>query len=206
MSFLDRFKIQPKYKSADPEVRAAAVAELPPGPLSEEDTSVLLALAREDADPRVRRAAIARLEDAGVLAEIASKDADAGIREEVLTRLAAIAAGGEPPAPGRARGALTEPKQIAVVAKTSPVDTVRTAAVGRLTDPRSLSSVARHAADARTAALAVVKVQDPAELLNIAAKMDHMDAGVNALERAATLGAADRGTLDGLAERAKNKS
>src|SRR6476469_1382103 len=92
MSFLDRFKIQPKYKSTDPEVRAAAVGELAPGPLSEEDAAILLALAREDVDSRVRRAAIARIDDVAALASIAGADADPAIRAEVLERLAFIAA------------------------------------------------------------------------------------------------------------------
>ncbi len=206
MSFLDRFKIQPKYKSADPEVRAAAVAEFGPGPVSEDDAAVLVALAREDLDVRVRRAATARIEDVGVLAAIATADADAGIREEVIERLAVIAAGSDADAATRALEALTDQKQISTIAKTSPIESVRTAAVERLTDIKSLSSVARRATDAKTAALAAERVQDPAELLNIAAKTDHKDAGVSALERAVTLVPADRETLDGLANRAQHKS
>ena len=208
MSFLDRFKIQPKHKSPDPEVRLASVQELgagAPGPLNEEDAGVLLALAREDTDARVRRAATARIDDAGVLAAIAGADADEGIREEVLGRLAGIAASGDSAGAAQALGALTDQKQIATVAKTSPIESVRAAAVGRLTDVKSLSSVARHAADARAAGLAAERVQDHAELLNIAAKTDHKDAGVGALERAAAAGV-DRATLEGLVDRAKNKS
>src|SRR5829696_3497344 len=136
MSFLDRFKIQPRHKSTDPEVRIAGVAELG---LTGEDADALVALAREDADPRVRRAAAARIEDAGVLAALAGNEQDPAIREDLQARLAAIAA----------------------VAKTSPVDSVRAAAVGRLTDARFLSSVARHATDPRTAALAADRIEDP---------------------------------------------
>src|SRR5260221_1631922 len=208
MSFLDRFKIQPRHKSPDPDVRLASVQELGaggPGPLGDEDAGILLALAREDTDARVRRAAAARIDDAGVLAAIAGADADEGIREEVLGRLAGIAASGDPGGAAQALGALTDQKQIATVAKTSPIESVRGDAVGRLTDVKSLSSVARHAADARTAALAAERVEDHAELLNIAAKTDHKDAGVGALERAAAAGV-DRATLEGLADRAKNKS
>src|SRR5258708_5108071 len=204
MSFLDRFKIQPKYKSPDPEIRAASVQELGAG---EEDAAVLVALAREDDDARVRRAAAARIADVEALAAIAGSDPDAGIRGEVLDRLAGIALSGDSAASAAlALGALTDQKQIAAVAKISPHESVRTGAVGRLTDVKSLSSVARNAADARTAALAAERVQDHAELLNIAAKTDHKDAGVGALERAAAGAAVDRDTLDGLADRAKNKA
>jgi hypothetical protein len=206
MSFLDRFKIQPKYKSTDPEIRAQAVAEFGPGPLSDEDRGVLLALAREDNDPRVRRAAAARVEDVEVLAGIAANDADAAIRDEVLSRLADIAISDRAEDAACALAALTEAKQISAVAKTSPIEAVRTAAVERLTDVKSLSSVARHATDPRTAALAAERVQDAAELMNIAAKTDHKEAGISALERAVATSPADRATLDSLADRAKNKS
>jgi len=57
MSFLERFKAQPRHKSTDPDVRLAAVQELGTDP---EDAAVLATLAREDTDPRVRRAAAAR--------------------------------------------------------------------------------------------------------------------------------------------------
>src|SRR5260221_4676515 len=206
MSFLDRFKIQPKYKSPDPDVRLAAVQELGAGPLTDEDAGVLVALAREDVDARVRRAAAAHIDDVGVLAAVANSDADAGIREEVLGRLAGVAASGESAETAAvALGALTDQKQIATVAKTSPIERVRADALGRLTDVKSLSSVARHAADARTAALAAELVQDHAELLNIAAKTDHKDAGVGALERVSAAGV-ELATIEEILDRAKNKS
>src|SRR5437868_9685426 len=92
MSFLDRFKIQPGHKSPDPAIRLASVPELG---AEEGDDAVLVALATEDTDARVRRAAAARIDDVGVLVRIAERDADPGLREEVLGRLAGIAASGE---------------------------------------------------------------------------------------------------------------
>ncbi len=207
MSFLDRFKIQPRHKSPDPEVRLASVHELPAGPLSEDDAAVLVALVREDTDARVRRAAAARIEDVGVLAAIAGSEADAGIRDEVLGRLANVAVSGDSAESALlALGALTDQKQIAAVAKSSSIDPVRAEAVARLTDVKSLSSVARNASDPRTAALAAERIQDQAELLNVAARTDHKEAGVGALERAVANGGVDRGALESLSERAKSKS
>jgi hypothetical protein len=206
MSFLDRFKIQPKYRSADADVRAQAIAELGAGPLTDDDRAVLIALASEDPDPRVRRAAAARIEDVAVLASIAGRDADEELRGELVDRLAGIAVSDNAEAATTALAALADAKQISTVAKSSPVESVRTAAVARLTDVKSLSSVARHATDARTAGLAADRVEDPSELLNIAVKTDHKDVGVSALERAVILASPDRDTLEGLADRAKNKS
>src|SRR5690349_1670794 len=120
MSFLDRFKIQPKYKSTDPDVRLSAATELGD---SDEERAALLALAREDPDARVRRAAAARIEDVGVLADLASVDQDAALRGELVERLAGIAATATAPdAASRALAALTDPKQIVNVARSSTVD------------------------------------------------------------------------------------
>jgi hypothetical protein len=206
MSFLDRFKIQPKYKSADPEMRLAAVREFAEGADTDDERAAILALAREDPDARVRRAAAERIDDANVevLAAIANGDADEGIRTEVLDRLARIAVASTSAETALAAlGTLRDQKQIGTVAKSSPVDSVRAEAVNRLTDVKALSSVARHAPDARVALLAVEKVQDPSELLNIATKTEHKDAGIAALERS---GVQDRATLEQLADRANSKS
>jgi uncharacterized protein DUF349 len=204
MSFLDRFKIQPKFKSTDPDVRLSAVHEFNGAEATDEERAAIVALAREDADPRVRRAAAGRIDDVNVLAGIAAFDADQENRAEILGRLAGIAASATAPETGGAAlRALRDPKQIGTVAKSSPVDSVRVEAVHLLNDVKILSSVARHAPDGRTALLAVEKVSDPAELLNIATKTEHKDAGIAALEKAAVQ---DRATLEQLADRAANKS
>ena len=203
MSFLDRFKLQPKYKSADPEVRIAAVQELGSGP---EDPAVLAAIAREDAEPRVRRAAAARVQEVAVLAALATSDADDGLRSELAERLAELAAGDHADQAAQAVAALTDQRQLADVAQKSPHEAVRLSALTRVTDLKALSAIARKAADPRVAATAVERMQDPAELLNVATKTEHKDAGVTALERAVQMAGADRDTLESVAARARNKS
>jgi hypothetical protein len=203
MSFLDRFKIQPRYKSPDPDTRAAAVQELGD---ADEDAAILLELAREDEDARVRRAALDRIDDVDVLAAAAGNDPDEGIRAQAIARLLAVAVGPDAGRAERALAAVSDQKQLADVAMGSPIDAVRTLAIGRVTDLKALSSIARKANDPRVAALAADRIQDPGELINVAAKTDHKDAGVAALERAASMGSPDRDTLEGLASRARNKS
>src|SRR4051812_40042262 len=119
MSFLDRFKIQPKYKSADPDVRAAAVQELGTG---DEDAALLAAIAREDADARVRRVALARVQDMGVLTSAAASDPDPEVRLELLLRLAGIAVSDNAVRAAQAVPALADQRQLADVASTSPHD------------------------------------------------------------------------------------
>ena len=203
MSFLDRFKLQPKYKSVDPDVRLSAVQELGGGP---EDAAVLAAIAREDAEPRVRSAAAARVHEVPVLVALAVSDADEGVRSEIADRLAGVAAGDNADHAAQAVAALTDQRHLADVAQRSPHDAIRMQALTRVTDPKALSSIARKTADARVAATAVDRIQDPAELLNVATKTDHKDAGVSALERAVRLSGESRETLESIATRARNKA
>jgi len=207
MSFLDRFKPQPRWKHEDPAVRAEAVAVMPHDP---EHEDVLRTLAREDTDVRVRRAAGARLSRVEDVVQLATAERDEELRREYTDRLVAIATA---PAPTDAGAALAlagidDGKQFAAIAKSSPHDTVRTAALGRIHEPKLLGSVARHAADPQTAAEAVARIADPAELLNVAARTEHKEAGVLALERAldAAAGGDPREVLEGLATRARSKA
>ena len=61
MTLLDRFRTQPQ-RHADPAARLAYVGEIP---LTERD--VIAAIAREDEDARVRKAAVAKLMDPAAL-------------------------------------------------------------------------------------------------------------------------------------------
>ena len=206
MSFLDRF-LQPKWKHADPVVRAAAVADVPD---DAEHLQVLQELATTDPDLRVRRAAGARLSRVEDLVQLAKAERDESLRGEYVEKLVRIASAAAPTDADAALAleGLEDQKHFGTVAKSSPHDTVRAAALGRIHEPKLLSSVARHAADPQTAADAVARLADATELMNVAMKTDHKDAGVAALERA--LEASDpavnvRETLESLADRAKSK-
>ncbi len=206
MSFLDRFKPQPRWKHPDPAVRAAAVSEIPADP---EHRGAIEDLAAHDEDARVRAAAIARLGDVALLARLARSEGDEDVRRQITDRLVAIAIA---PAPTDADASLAldgldEPKQFSTIAKSSPYDTVRTAALGRIHDVKALGSVARHAQDGQIAVEAVARVSDPAELLNVALKTDHKEAGIAALEKCVDPASPDaRDTLETVSNRAKNKS
>jgi hypothetical protein len=207
MSFLDRFKPQPRWKHADAAVRAEAVATIPN---DDEHVAVLQELAREDADVRVRRAAGDRLTRVEDLVLLARAEQDEELRREYTDRLVTAATTAAPTDADAALAleGLTDQKHFAAIAKSSPHDTVRAAALGRIHDTKLLSSVARHAADGQTAADAVGRIADAAELLNIASKTEHKDAGVAALGRAleAQAGGDVREMLDGIASRARSKA
>jgi uncharacterized protein DUF349 len=207
MSFLDRFKPQPKYRHPDPAVRLAGVAELPD---DAEHWGVIAELAASDEDVRVRRAASARINNAGYLARIARTERDDSLKRELADRLVTIAnaAADSDADAATALEGLTDQKQIAVVAKSSAHAAIRAAALARVHDGKLLGSIARHAEDGAIALAAAARVTDAAELQAIALKTDHKDAGLAALERArADAGDAQRrGLLDEIASRAKNKA
>jgi hypothetical protein len=208
MSFLDRLRPNPKWKHADPVVRAAAVAEIPD---DAEHRPILAELAGSDDDVRVRRAAVVRVDAVAELVALARSERDEDLRREIAERLVAIAT-----TPREADGdaalaldGLGDARQLAAVAKASPYDTVRTAALGRISDVKALGSVARHAADGQTALEAVGRIADVPELVNIALKTEHKDAGVSALERAVETtppGTPVRDLLENAAARAKSKA
>ena len=206
MSFLDRFKPQPRWKHADPVVRAAAVGEVPDDP---DHRGTIEELASSDEDVRVRTAAVARVGEVAVLARLARSERDPELRRQIADRLVAIATA---PADTDADAALAldgldDPRQFSTIAKSSPHDTIRAAALGRVHDVKSLSSVARHATDPQTAFDAVVRIADPAELLNIALKTDHKDAGIAALEKSLDPSSPDtRDALEAVVSRAKSKA
>jgi hypothetical protein len=208
MSFLDRFKTQPKYRHPDPAIRLAGVAELPD---DAEHWGVIAELAASDEDVRVRRAALERIGVVGYLARIARTERDESLRRELAERLIGIA-NAPADSDGDAAAALdglSDQKQFGTIAKSSPHDTVRTAALGKIHDVKVLASVARHAVDAHIALEAVARVTDQAELVAVATKTDHKDAGIAALERAADATTSEgdrRALLDGVAGQAKNKS
>ena len=71
MSLLDRFKPQPRWKHADPAVRAGAVADMPD---TDESQGLVAELASTDPDVRVRRAAAERLYSVADLVRVARSE------------------------------------------------------------------------------------------------------------------------------------
>src|ERR671919_848161 len=86
MGLLEKLRPQPRWKHGDPSVRAAAVYELGP-----DEADALRALAREDADARVRRAAVSRVDDPAILGEVVRTDPDDEVRAEAIRGLAGLA-------------------------------------------------------------------------------------------------------------------
>src|SRR5687768_18201845 len=199
MGILEKLRPQPRWKHADPAVRAAAVYELGP-----DDGEALRALAREDAEARVRRAAVTRLDDAALLGEIARTDPDDDVRADAIRGLAGLAAEatevGSAAEPVRQLVSLGRSKEVVVVARENPNRAVRAAVVELLDDAKSLGAVSRHAQDGQTRLRALARLTDAEEIVNVALKSEHTDAAVAAPERVDSTDA-----LSAISQRARNK-
>jgi hypothetical protein len=199
MGILEKLRPQPRWKHTDPTVRVAAVYELGP-----DESEALHAIAREDGEARVRRAAVTRIDEADVLADIAATDPDEEVRAEAVRSLAGIAAEADDPAHAtkavRQLLALGRTKEIVLVARDSSSADVRASVVDLLDDQKGLAAISRHAQDSSTRLRALARLTDADEVLHVALKAEHTDAAVAALETIENYEA-----LTAIAQRARNK-
>ena len=200
MALLDRFRAHPGHKNPDAAARLQFVQELP---LDEHD--LLSEVAREDPDPRVRRAAVAKLMDPAALAAVASSDADEHVRSQALSMLRDIALEafeglGEADSLA-AVAAIAEPKTLIGVARNASREATSQAALARVTDGHALGSIARHAEHESVRRAAFDRIRDHAELLSVALNSEFKDPTLAAVEQIT-----DRAELDQIAARARNKS
>jgi hypothetical protein len=199
MGILEKLRPLPRWKHADPAVRAASVYDL-----ASDNVEALVALARDDAEARVRRAAVTRVGDPVVLSDVARTDPDEDVRAEAIRGLAGLAAEADDPALAceivRHLLVLGRVKEVALIAREGLTAAVRREVVDLVDDQKSLGAISRHARDAATRLRALARLADPQEIVGVALKCEHTDAAVAALER---VSAAD--ALDQVAQRARSK-
>jgi hypothetical protein len=203
MTLLDRFRTQSRDKHSDPAVRLAFVDELPI-----DDRTTIAAIAREDEDARVRRAAVAKLMAPAPLAAIARDDRDEGVRQQATAMLRDIALEAFEDVSEaeslEAVDAIGDLRMLAQIAKTATREIVAARALARIDDGHLLGSVARHAVleTMRGQAVESLRVRgDRPELLATAMNSDFKDSAVVAVD---SLG--ERPELDQIIARGKNKS
>ncbi len=149
MGILDKLKPQPRWKHADPAVRLEAIREM-------DDPVELAALAETDPDVKVRRAAVAVVEDPDCLGRIAGSDADADARDRASERLVTLACrplgsdslDADATLALWAVNAIADPRRLSTVAKSDAVDAVRNKALSRI-ERRARARQHRPACEAR---------------------------------------------------------
>jgi len=199
MTLLDRFRAQPRQKHPDPAVRLGFVQEIP---IAERE--LLAEIARDDADVRVRRAAIGKLMDPSALAVFAA-DAEASVREQAVAMLRDIALeafeGVSEADSLTAVEALGDTKALALVAKSAVSEAVAARALERIGDPHVTGSIARHAEHEMVRRRAFDALRDPGEILSVALNCEFREPSSAAVDRIS-----DRADLEQIAARARNKS
>ncbi len=203
MTLLDRFRTQTRHKHPDPAVRLSYVAEIPL-----DDREMIAAIAREDEDPRVRRAAVAKLLDAAALGSIARDDADEGVRSaasEMLRDLALEVFEGTGESDSLdAVDAIADARLLSQIAKTAGREIVALRALSRTSDSHSLGSITRHASSEAVRRAAFERLRERsehAEILAIAMNSEFKDTALAALDVIV-----DRAELEQVASRGRNKA
>jgi len=181
MRLLDR--LRPRWRHPDPEVRAAAVRELGHG-----EQRTLATVARQDPEPRVRRIALKRLEDAELLLALAASEAEESLRQLAAERaqevLMAIAASSERPEVCEgALARLTDAPSLTRVAQTAAHASVRHAALARLSGDRVLRDVVKGAGDPTIRRQALARIEDAATLRSVALSDVPPEIALEAVER-----------------------
>ena len=203
MTLLDRFRTQTRHRHPDPAVRLSYVAEIPL-----DDRETIAAMAREDEDPRVRRAAVGKLMDAAALGGIARDDADETVRAAALDMLRDLALeafeGTAEPDSLDAVDAISDPRILAQVAKTAGREIVALRALSRTSDAHSFGSIARHASHEAVRRAAFERLRERSELseiLAVAMNSEFKDTGLSAVEVIS-----DHADLEQVASRSRNKA
>ncbi len=179
MTLLDRFRKRPRWESEDPAVRAEGVRE----DLPADEQEILGRLAREDADARVRKAAVKKVVPLATLGVVAAGDADPEVRREAEERLIENAAGHDEALGLAAVALLGDVRHAVQAARTSPLATVRLAALARVNDERQVAGLAKLAEDPAVRREALARTRSGELLADIALKGDHKDTAVAAVDR-----------------------
>jgi len=200
MALLDRFRSLPAHKHPDPEVRLEYVEAL-----SLDEREQLKSAAREDENPRVRRAAVGKLMDPSTLALVARDDSDEGVRAHATSMLRDIALEvfeetGEADSLA-AVDALSDVKTLSHIAKTTTREAVAERALARLTDARARGSVARRAVLESIRRTAFDSLTGRDDFMAVAMNSSFKDTAILAVERLS-----DRGDLEQIVERSNSKN
>ena len=200
MGFTDLFK--PKWKHSNPDVRAEAVRAL-----GDDQATLLAAIARSDADARVRRLAVKRIVDADVLTDVAAHDPDESLRKAAIEKaeevLVSAANAGDSPALN-ALGKLGHPRLLALVALKAADAEVRARAVRlilNVSDEKALADVIKKSSDVAIRRLIVDQLSDVGALRDVAISDGNKEIALAAVARLD-----DRAALDKVVQKAQSKA
>ncbi|MCI0568944.1 MAG: DUF349 domain-containing protein [Acidobacteria bacterium] len=167
----------------------------------------------QHADPKIRRAAVARLGDPSLLSQLALGDADEEVRRAAWQALQDLALTENLETAMAALETFSEETPLIAVARQAARIEVARAALGRLSSPHALALVAKKGSHPGVRKEALDLLGDPVELGNVALKTEDRDMALAALARMEVFlsqgGPSDVSILEilgSVAERARNKA
>ncbi|MCB1776866.1 MAG: DUF349 domain-containing protein, partial [Candidatus Competibacteraceae bacterium] len=152
---LSRF-LKPKWQHTNPETRKQALQGMEP------TNPTLTELARQDADPAIRRAALERLDDLDLLQTLAREETNLEVRAAAQEQYQRVLAGKSPAGPLLAE---------------------RLERLRQNADPTLIEFLLRHGVDPELRLAALEQVTSEPLLAEIAAQNAHLDVRLAALER-----------------------
>ena len=169
---------KPKWQHSDPEVRRQAVQSIP---ATDQDT--LAQIARDDADPAVRRQACRRLTRLDLLRELSTRDPDAGVRELTAAHFRHLLCSRDPGSPPveaciAQLAQIEDQRLLEHVATNAPQAELRLAAIGRLDGSATLLECAMHDATAANRLEAAQHLEDKGGLEELARRIGKKDKNV----------------------------
>ena len=200
MGFADLFK--PKWKHSNPDVRAEAVRAL-----GDDEATLLAAIARSDADARVRRLAVKRIVDADVLSDVAAHDPDESLRKAAIEKAEEVLVSAAVTGDARALdalGKLGHPRLLGLVALKAGDAEVRVRAVTLIQqagDDKPLAEVAKKSTDVALRRLIVDRSRDANTLRDIAISDGNKEVALAAVARLD-----ERAALERVAHKAQSKA
>lgn len=142
-------------------------------------------------DPKLRLAAVGRLDDPALLASISREDDEPRVRQRAAETLRDLALEARVEVALEALAALEGEPVLLAVAKAASHEEVARRALLRLPDPKALGAVARQARHPSVRMEAIARLEEISELASVALKSDHPETALGALDRIAILAPED---------------
>ena len=190
MSLFDFFR--PQWKKNDPDERLRAVRDMEP-----EQQALLRDIARKDPEPRVRKAALQKINDLDALLSVEAAETDPELKVFLRQKIAAgalqlLKKSPNPELIDRWFPRIRDNSALCSLLREAALPEIRLLCVEKIKAEQDLAHAARQDADEKVAAAALAKVSKPELLSEIAKTARHASVKKAAAERLAALESEER--------------
>ena len=190
MSLFDFFR--PQWKKTDPDERLRAVRDMQP-----DQQALLRDVARKDPEPRVRKAALQKINDLDALAALEAAEADPELKVFLRQKIGAgalqlLKKTPNPELIDRWFPRIRDNSALCSLLREAALPEIRLLCVEKIKAEQDLAHAARQDADEKVAAAALAKVSKPEPLSEIAKTARHASVKKAAAERLAAMESEER--------------